>query len=358
MRLRRALFSLAALPALACAAPAAPVDAAGADDEITSNEAQIVDLRFDAEVYASIEDDARKAIVSQLFYTVGPLTHQLGANGQVGRVETSNVTESVEGDRKHVTYRARLPVAWPKGQRPPRAYDLVLPRDTTRLDAFNAKYDGACGKDEYGQETFWHDFDPTARGCATDDPDVVRSTARVTKDTGVTQGTYPEYDKVWADGALNAVAIFGYAEGGGPSDVGQRAFEAFVARAKAAVPGATQAENAASASIFRDVTIAGKASGRDVSLTVLQIGALHASGPDLAQRYDALSEEADLVVYNGHSELSKNTNALARLGKVAPRQYQICSGVVVSRRVGGDASDPFVELPVADDGATSGSAIC
>jgi hypothetical protein len=323
MRLVPLLFCALALPIAACSAAPAPDDAVGADDAITSNEAQIVDLSFDGEVFADKSEETRKAIVSQLFYTVGPLTTQLDANGQVGRVVTSNVSESVEGDLKHVKYHAMIPVAWPKGVKPPRTYDVVLPKDTTKLDAFNAKYDGRCGNNEYGQETFWHDFNPKAQGCTTDDADVVRAKARVTKDKGVTSGKYPEYDKVWADGALQAVAIFGYAESGGPSDVGQMEYEEFIARAKDSIPGATQTENDKSDSIYRDVTIAGKVGGRDVTVTAILIGTLYTSGPDLAARYDALSEKADLVVYNGHSELSKNTNALARLGKVSPQQYQI-----------------------------------
>ena len=63
---------------------------------------------------------------------------------------------------------------------------------------------------------------------------------------------------------------------------------------------------------------------RDIyDITSLLIGTLYTSGADFDARYDPLSEKADLVVYNGHSELSKNTNALARKGKVAPKQYQM-----------------------------------
>ena len=196
-------------------------------------------------------DETRKAIVSQLFYTVGALTSEHAANGQIGRVETGSVTETIEGDLKRIKYTAKLPVAWPKGRSVPRTYKIVLPKDTTKLEAFNAKYDGKCGRNEYGADVFWHDFNPIASGCTVDDADVSRSTARVTKNKSVTTGKYPEYAKVWEDGALNVVALFGDA------------------------------------------------------------------------RYNPLSEKADLVVYNGHSELSKNTNALARKGKVAPKQYQV-----------------------------------
>ena len=58
-------------------------------------------------------------------------------------------------------------------------------------------------------------------------------------------------------------------------------------------------------------------------VTSLLIDTLYTAGRDFDDRYDAISEGADLVVYNGHSELSKNTNALARKGKVAKEKYQL-----------------------------------
>ena len=48
---------------------------------------------------------------------------------------------------------------------------------TDKLAAFNAKYDGRCGRNEYGVESFWHDFRPGASGCTLDDADVTRATA-------------------------------------------------------------------------------------------------------------------------------------------------------------------------------------
>ena len=60
-----------------------------------------------------------------------------------------------------------------------------------------------------------------------------------------------------------------------------------------------------------------------MTLSALLITSVHTAGDDFATRYDPLSEKADLIVYNGHSELSQNTNALARMGKVAKQKYQI-----------------------------------
>lgn len=328
----RKTFLLACLSlatsALACSDDAITEDDTEGDEApITSNDAQIVDFTFTSEVVAPKGEDTRKAIVSQLFYTIGALTTEHQANGQVGRVETSGIAESTQGDLKRIKYTAKLPVAWPKGRAVPRTYSIVLPRDVTKLSAFNGKYDGKCGRNEYGQDVFWHDFNPIATGCTVDAADVVKSRAKVTKNKTVTEGKYPEYAKVWEDGALEVVAIFGYAESGGPSDVGEQEFTEFVRRAKDLVPGATQTENATTGSIHKDVTVKAKVrvqgADRDVIITSLLIGSLYTSGPDFDRRYDPLSEKADLIVYNGHSELSKNTNALARKGKVAPKHYQL-----------------------------------
>ncbi len=325
--LLRGCLALFATTALACSSAEPVDDSADGEDAITSNDAQIVDFTFTGEVLAPKADETRKAIVSQLFYTVGALTAEHGANGQIGRVETGGVSETLEGDLKRIKYTAKLPVAWPKGKSVPRTYKVVLPKDTTKLEAFNAKYDGKCGTNEYGRDVFWHDFNPIAAGCTVDEADVTRSSARVTKNKSVTLGKYPEYAKVWEDGALNVVAIFGYSDSGGASDAGEAEYNAFVSRSQALFPGATSSETPVTASIHKDITVKAqvKVAGvmRDVSITSLLIGTLYTSGADFDARYNPLSAKADLVVYNGHSELSKNTNALARKGTVLPKQYQI-----------------------------------
>ena len=329
MRLRALLPVLFALSssAFACTSAEPADEADGSEDAITSNDAQIVDFTFTGEVVAPKTDETRKAIVGQLFYTVGALTTEHGANGQIGRVETGSVTETVEGSLKRIKYTAKLPVAWPKGRTVPRTYKIVLPKDTTKLEAFNAKYDGKCGTNEYGPDVFWHDFNPIAAGCTIDDADVTRSSARVTKNKTVTTGKYPEYAKVWDDGALNVVALFGYSDSGGPSDAGEYEYNEFVRKSKELFPGAVSTETRATTSIHKDITLKGKVKVagvmRDVSITSILIGSLYTAGADFDARYDPLSEKADLIVYNGHSELSKNTNALARKGKVAPKQYQL-----------------------------------
>ncbi len=319
-------LSLFAATALACSNPSADDSEVAGGGAITSNDAQIVDFAFDGEVLTAKDEETRKAITAQLFYTIGPLTHQAEANGQVGRVELSS-TETIEGSTKRIKYSAKLPVAWPKGKAVPTSYTFSLPHDVRKVDAFNDKYDGSCGTNEYGRENFWHDWNPLASGCKVDKADVFASPVRITPNATVTTGKYPEYAKVWEDGSLQVVALFGYSDSGGPSDFGEHEYEEFIKRAKGVVPSSTLTTNAVTTSIHKDVTIKGKARvqgvDRDVSITAILIGTLFEAGPDFDTRYDALSEKADLVVYNGHSELSKNTNALARKGKVTPKQYQL-----------------------------------
>jgi len=306
---------------LACSHTVTEDDADMGDDAITSNDAQIVDFNFDGQVKTAKTEDTKKAIVGQLFYTVGQLTSNFDANGQVGRADLTSITETTSGDTKTIKYHARMPVAWPKGREVPRTYNVVLPNDSRsdKLAAFNAKYDGRCGKNEYGQDVFWHDFNPTAQGCTVDAADVVKSSARVTKNKDVTQNKYPEYNKVWEDGHLDVVAIFGYSDGGAQGDAGAAEYDDFVQRTTDLLAGATKKDGAVSPSIPRSITL----STNQVTVTVLQVDTLYQAGPDWATRYDPLSEKADLVIYNGHSELSKNTNALAAMGKVVAKKYQV-----------------------------------
>ena len=327
--MRRLIFAfLAALSAAACAGPADPSadDGAPADDEaLTSKDAKLVDDVFRGEVIAAPNVDAKKAIVQQLFYVVGPLTTRLKANAQVGRVTLTDVTERLENGKKHVTYSARLPVAWPKASRIPATQELVLPRDLTTVDAFNAKYDAKCGVREDGValESFWYSFDPASPTCRLDDADVLRVSAKIARDPDVAKNQYPQYDLVWADDALDIVSVFNSTDGSGRREQ----YQQFVDGAKAALLGGVVTSNPASPSLLRDITITGKArvQGRDraVTITAIELGQLFEAGPDFEKRYGPLSEKADLVTYVGHSVLGKNTRALSQMSRAKAGKYQL-----------------------------------
>jgi hypothetical protein len=320
------LAPLAAASLLACSATTTD-DAAGGSGAITSNDARILDFKFKGEVIGSDTSTARTAIVSQLMYAQGIFTTAGHGNGHVGNVVLSNVTEKAEGDKKRIAYEASLPVAWPKGVDTPKSYDLPLPLDATRFDDFNAKYDGKCGRNEYGRDTFWHDWNPKASGCAIDDADVSRGTATIATHPKETTSKFPEYAEIWKDDRLDVVAIFGIITSNTPSDMGYGEARDFLDTSKGLLDEAKVVENRASDSILKDTTLTGKVTfggkARDVKVDVIVVEELQSVGSDFDARYDALSEKADLILYNGHAGLGKNVNALGRKGKITAGKYQL-----------------------------------
>ena len=320
-----ALFVLTSSLA-ACTAPAVE-DSEAANDAITSRDAKILDFKFSAEVVAASGTEARKAIVSQLMYAQGVLTTSRNGNGRVGGVELTNITETVEGTKKRIKYTASLPVAFPKNLATPTSYALPLPVDATDFDAFNAKYDGKCGNNEYGLESFWHDWNPKAEGCTIADADVSRASASVAPHAKETKNKYPEYDQIWADDRLDVVAIFGIITSNTPSDYGYIEFNSFLDSSKSLLTGATVKDNAVSRSILKDTTLTGKVTiggqQKTVNVDIILVQELQSVGADFDTRYDAISEKADMLMYNGHAGLGKNVNALARKGKVTRDKYQL-----------------------------------
>lgn len=317
-----------AVAALAPACAGASDGGVGARrDAITSEAATILDLDFRAEVIAERGARARETIVSQLMYLQGVLMNAGHGNAHIGNVQLASVREAAEGEGKRITYEATLPVAWPKGIEAPGTYELTLPLDATRFDAFNAKYDGRCGKSNHGTDAFWFDYDPKASGCAFDDGDVANVSATVGASRTETEGHYPEYDLVWDDDRLDVVALFGIVSSDAPHDWGYVEARKFVEHVAAQLSGVSRKDNGSSDSIRRDTTLTGTArvSGvaREVRVDVLVVGDLSSAGADFDARYDPLSERADAILYNGHAGLGQIVSAFANKGKVAPGKYQL-----------------------------------
>jgi hypothetical protein len=325
-------------------------------DAITSVEAKILDFTFDGELVADGTVTARKAVARQLLYTFGMLRKASNASGQIGNVGLTEVTETPQGAKKRIAYRASVPVAWPRNDTPPTSYQLVLPRDTTALSAFDDKYDGRCGKNDHGRENFWHDYDPRATGCSLDDADVVRPLAAVTE-RAESSDKYPEYDRIWEDDRLDAVAIFTIVTSNEPNDSGYSEARSFVDAARRQLQDVAVVANGKSASIHQDTTLTGTVvvggRTRDVKVDVLVVGDIADAGPDFDERYGILSEPADIILYSGHARLGANTNALGLKGTVVPGKYQLvllnaCDSFALvdstmtdrRREVNGIANDP------------------
>ncbi|HVH44866.1 MAG TPA: hypothetical protein VM925_21080 [Labilithrix sp.] len=320
-------FFLASVPLGACLSRS--------DDEliernhgaITSAEATILDFTFGAEVVTNNADAARSAVVAQLLYAQGMLKSASNASGQIGNARISDIVETPQGEKKRIAYKASLPVAWPKDVTAPTTYSLTLPLDVGARAAFNTKYDGRCGKSEGAQDDFWHVFNPSAQGCALEDADVFRATATIAARAAPAPAKYPEYGRIWEDDRLDVVALFGIIEENRSTDWGFREEQRFIDDAQQRLEGASVVKNGTSASVHDDTTLTGKITfdgrARDVKVDTLVVDDFASMGADFDTRYDALTEKADLVLYNGHARHGRNLNALVRKGKVVAGKYQL-----------------------------------
>lgn len=324
--IRRSLL-LAPLLVLAACSSSSSDDVGGEEGAITSNEANPVELKFKGEVIARAGETPRKAVAAQLMYLQGAFTTDIRGNGQTGMPALTNVREEAQGDKKKISYEVALSAAWPKRLAVPESYAVVVPKDVTALDAFNAKYDGRCGRNEYGQETFWHDWNPKASGCTIDDADVLKVTAAVAPHPQATEGKYPEYDQIWADDALDVVAVFGIISSNTPQDEGARTREMILNEAASSITGAQRTDAPATPGIIKDSTVTGTITvdGREKRVTVTGILVQEASSAGAAfnERYRSLTEKADVIIYEGHSGLGSNINALARNTGATAGKYQL-----------------------------------
>ena len=296
-------------------------------EAITSDAVRIVDFEFEGAVLAGDSVAARGAVVRQLLYAQGILRTRSDASGHIGNVRLSDLTETPDGDKTSIAYRAQLPVAWSKdAPLPVEGYELILPLDTTTLDAFDQKYDGSCGRSEHGRENFWHDWNPWAEGCSPAEDDVTRLGATVTTHRKPKR-KYPEYDRIWEDDRLDVVAIFGVTDKPRNEKWGTAQSWRFIDLSTSHLRDVQLVWNDSTPSLLADVTIFGTAilgrQPREVRIDVLVVDAIADVGPDFDERYDPLSANADLIFYNGHARLGENLHAFARKGKVTRGKYQL-----------------------------------
>ncbi|MBX7097157.1 MAG: PPC domain-containing protein [Myxococcaceae bacterium] len=278
---------------------------------------------------------ARSAIDEQMLFTIGHLNADK-AVGRLDRIKISNVRTVAEGTGTRITYTVLLPVSWGSQTSLPSTYAFTLPRavDATGIEAFTEKYKGKCvdfGAHDVDSGSIWYYYRPRTSGCALAETDVVRFTATATKSNENTTGKYPEYGKVWEDGALRVVAIFGKYEDGATTtqDAGIAGFNAFIRAMKTELRAysvtTTPAVLPDSPGVSTpDVTFtATLPNGKQVVVTALLVDNVSTAGAAFDRRYEGLSTRADLIVYNGHAGLGQNVRALSRKGRFVAGQYAI-----------------------------------
>lgn len=306
-----------------------------AEQRFSSALATELDFEFDGQVVASSSYDARASIDEQLLFSIGHLNGDRGV-GRLDRVELSSMQSAAQPDGTVlVSYHAKLPVAWGSKTQLPTNYALTLPKkvDYASVEAFTQKYNPSCveaGAHDVDSGSIWYYYRPKRSGCALDPAEVVKFTATVTKSAENTTGKYPEYHKVWEDGVLRVVAIFGkYEDGATSGDVGISGYNSFVRSVRAELASGSLVTTPAVVPTdpgvnTPDITFeATLPDGKQVVVNALLVDNVRTAGPVFDARYKELSTRADLIAYNGHAGLGANVRALARKGAFEAGRYLI-----------------------------------
>jgi len=337
---------------LAAAALAAPLTAciSQGDDQLFDGEgvksedgkddasalALFVDFQWKGSFKSTSSWNLRQTISDHLLYTIGQLN---GANA-VGRLDKLELIGTPTYANGTVSYEAKMAVAWGNKTNVPSTFDLVLPasNEYSALQTFTTTYSHSCvdyGAHDVDSGSMWYYFRPKRSGCSFADADIYKATATVTTSPINTTGKFPEFDKVWEDGQLNVLAIFGKYEDGATTsaDAGIDGYNEFIAEMKrelgtrgtvtttpATIP--TNPGSSVPAVSFVVATPDGKKINVDAFLTDNVTDDLNSNAEFIAA-YERLSTRADFIVYNGHAGLGTNIRSLAHSGRWVAGQYVV-----------------------------------
>ena len=302
----------------------------------TSVEALFVDMEFDGTLLASSSFNPQQTIQNQMLYTIGHLNGDRSV-GRLDRLTLTDIQTTPVSGGVEISYHARMPVAWGKSKTNiPSSYSFTLPRDVTfsGLDSFTSKYMSGCvdfGAHDVSSGNMWYYYRPNRSGCSIADADVIEVDAAVSVSSINTTGKYPEYDKVWEDGALKVVSIFGKYEdfATSNSDAGIAAFNEFVGDLRAELDARGIGVTTVPASVpfnpgvnMPDISFTATLDdGKRIEVVALLVDNVRTPPSWFDARYAALSTRADIIAYNGHAGLGSNVRALARKGQWTAGQY-------------------------------------
>ncbi len=307
--------------------------AEGAAD--SSAQAVFLDLAFDGELVTDSSWNPQQQIQSQLFYMIGLVNGERGV-ARLDAVQLTDVRVERVGSRYRILYSAVLPMAYGRRATLPTELTLRLPRDVSSagFERFTSTYSHTCadtGAHDVTSGSFWYYYRPSRSGCVLAPADVVTTVAGVTVSDVGTTGRFPEYDRVWSDGTLRVVAVFGKFEDGATtsSDAGIDGYNQFLRAVSTLL--ATRHPTTVPATLTRDPGVAMPDvtfratldSGHSIEIVALLVDNVRTAGPSFDARFGTLSTRADLIVYNGHAGLGANIRALASKGHWVAGQYAI-----------------------------------
>lgn len=309
-------------------------DVSSQEKAFSSDQATLLNFEFEASfVVASAPWNVRQAAQDQLLYTIG----HLNGERSVGRLDTAELSafkqETLASGETRVSYRAKLPVAWASKTNFPATYEFKLPKraDYQGYEAFTSKYATKCidwSAHDVDSGSMWYYYRP--KQCTLDADDVIVTTATVSVSNENSSNKYPEYHKVWEDGRLDVVAIFGKYEDNATTsaDAGIAAYNEFVsamrrtygAKLQMVPADAGNSPGVAKPDVQMNLTLD---DGRIFTVTALLVDNVRTAPASFDTRYNALSGNADVIAYNGHAGLGSNVRALVRKGTFIAGKYQI-----------------------------------
>jgi hypothetical protein len=330
---------LALLLALAACAETDPYagEAVKSDNKADASALGVfLDATFDGKLVTDSSWDDNQTIQDQLLYTVGQL-NGLTAVGRIDKAQITNIKKTSVDGKTQITYTATLPIIWSKRNSIPDSLKLDLPLDVSYAgqEAFATKYKSSCvdfDAHDVDSGSMFYYFRPNASGCKLAAADITATSATLAPSPTSTTGKFPEYTKVWEDGTLNVVAIFGkYEDGATSNDAGIDGYNEFVGAMK------HELADKSLSTIPADVPDSPGVSAPDIEFNAtltdgkkIHVVALLTDNvnnglqdPTFRARYESLSTRADFIVYNGHAGLGSNIRALASAGKWVAGQYVV-----------------------------------
>ena len=306
------------------------------DDKSDSSAlAVFVDAEWNGTLVTDSSWNDPSTIQSQLFYTIGQL-NGMNSVGRIDKAVISNIVKTTVGGRTQIKYKAKLLVAWGNRSNVPASIELKSPLDVSSAGQtdFATKYSHSCvdaAAHDVDSGSMFYYYRPKASGCTSAPADVNTVTATLSPSPVQTTGKFPEYTKVWEDGVLNVVAVFGKYEDSGMtgSDAGIAAYNAFVRDAQnelrqfamTTVPATVPtAPGVGTPDVTIDATLP---DGRKVHVTALLTNQIRNTDAAFDARYAAVTPNADFLSYNGHSGLGANIRALTRKGSWRKDQYTL-----------------------------------
>jgi hypothetical protein len=294
----------------------------------------------------------KQEIKSQLLYSIGQLNGLNGGSPDHGqlKIQILNVS-SLETGLNLITYSAKLFIAWPSEIPIPENFLLKLPArgdydgllDFLRTYSVNQAGENTCqgsSAHDISINNFWYYYRPNLYPCAlrdmrqdnTQETDAVFTNLSLSVSHKNTRGKFPEYGKIWEDGKLNAMLIFGKNKSDSTSlyDAGALSYKNTVNQLLGTL-GRPKESNLPLYSYNRlnnplehpHTRLVFEFSHGEFEVNLYLIDGIQLASMDFQREYNELTKDADFISYNGHSGLGANIRALANMGTFLQGQYQL-----------------------------------